>query len=78
MPSGLDAQSLEMLANFASVVTAGAAVFAYGKYRFDYYAKSKKLEKYLRLEKDKGRNKGQRSLFQIVRDVGLTEDEIIK
>src|SRR5712664_433364 len=72
-------------ANVASVATLvvtllGTAVGIYGylKYRFDFWKKSKRLEDYLRKEKEKGNDQGQRSSLRIVRDVGLTEDEIIK
>jgi hypothetical protein len=40
--------------------------------------KAKRLEEYLHNEKLKDNNRGQRSILNIVRYVGLTEDEIIQ
>src|SRR6267154_3523438 len=74
--------------DFTSILTfvitaigASVGVFGYIRYRCEFRRKSKTLEEYLRLKKqeDKPLNKhGQRTVLQIVRDVGLTQDEIIK
>jgi hypothetical protein len=57
---------------------AGVGVFGYAKYLWDRHKKSRTLEEYLRKEKAKHADQGQRSIIQITRDVGLTEDEIIQ
>jgi len=64
-----------------TVIGASVGVFGYIRYRCEFRRKSKTLEEYLRRkqEEDKPLKKlGQRTVLQIVRDVGLTHDEIIK
>lgn len=63
---------------FISFVSAIVGVYAYIRYRWGLCQKSKRLEGYLREEKAKQKDKGQRSVIQITRDVGLPEDEIIQ
>ena len=72
-------------ANLASVLTffitlVGAAVGVYGYFNYlnDFARKHRKLEQYLREEKKEGEDSGQRSLLNIMRHVGLTEDETLK
>ena len=61
-----------------TAIGAVIGVFGYLGYLLGIRKKSKRLEQYLRAEKQKGENKGQRSVLRIIRDVGLTEDEIIQ
>jgi hypothetical protein len=72
-------------ADWASVLTflvtfvgALVGVGGYLKYRCEIQRKGKRLEAYLRAEKRKGADKGQRSILRISSDVGLTGDEIIQ
>jgi len=72
-------------ADLASVLTfvitligAGVGVYGYVKYRRDIRQKANRLEEFLREEKIKGEDQGQRSIIRIIKDVGLTEDEIIQ
>ena len=69
---------LSCLGDLASILTFLGALGAYIWYRWDACRKSKRLQTYLRDEKLKGVDKGQRSILNIVRYVGLTEDEIIQ
>jgi len=76
---------LHKLADWASVFTFVLTLTAsiiglaeYVRYRCRTHKKSKQLEQYLRNEKANQKDRGQRSVLQIVRDVGLTEDEIIQ
>ncbi len=78
-------ECLHKLADWASLLTfiitliaAIVGVVEYIRYRSGLHEKSKKLEQYLRSEKAKRDDQGQRSVIQIIRDVGLTEDEIIQ
>jgi hypothetical protein len=72
-------------ADFASIlaflvtgVAAVVGIFGYIRYQCDLRKKSKRLEDFLRAEKMKGEDRGQRSIIQIIKDVGLTKDEIIQ
>jgi hypothetical protein len=72
-------------ADLASVLTfvitfigAGVGVYGYVKYRCEIRQKANRLEEFLRAEKMKGVDEGQRSVIRIIKDVGLTEDEIIQ
>lgn len=78
-------ECLRKLADWASVLTfaitligAAVGVAGYIRYLCGLRKKSKKLEEYLRGEKAMKEDQGQRSVIQIIRDVGLTEDEIIQ
>lgn len=70
--------SLSEMADLAQILTFLGALWAYFSYRCGARKKSRRLEKYLRDEKLKGIDQGQRSFLNIVRYVGLTEDEIIR
>lgn len=71
-----DCSSIATLA--ITVLTGGVGIYGYVSYRIDRSRKSKRLEAYLRQEKDTGEDQGKRTLLRIVRDIGLTEDEIIQ
>lgn len=74
-----DWSSISSILTFiVTFIGAAVGVFGYVKYLYGKHAKSKKLEEYLRAEKAKKVDQGQRSITQIVREVGLTEDEIIQ
>lgn len=83
--AAMPSNHLHSWADWASIATfvvtfisAMVGICAYIKYRQDLHRKSQRLEQYLRDQKVKGGDRGQRSVIQIVRDVGLTEDEIIQ
>ena len=68
---------LSFWANLAAILTAVIAVFGYGKYQWDAKTRRKKLESYLKSEKEKGGNQGQRSTLHLMARLGLTETEIL-
>jgi hypothetical protein len=53
--------TLDDLANLASLATFVVGVGAYLWYRYEFRRKSKRLEHYLRAEKAKGEDQGQRT-----------------
>ena len=65
-------------ANLAAILTAVIAVFGYGKYQLNAICRRKKLEGYLKKEKEKGSNQGQRSIMHLMAHLGLTEAEILQ
>jgi hypothetical protein len=78
-------ECLHRLADWSSILTfvvtligAAVGVFGYLNYLRGFHTKSKRLEEYLNNEKAKQIDKGQRSITQIIREVGLTKDEIIQ
>lgn len=68
---------LSFWANLAAILTALIAVFGYGKYQWDACTKRKKLEAYLKSEKEKAKDQGQRSALHLMARLGLTEAEIL-
>lgn len=68
---------LAVLANTASIVTAGVAAWAYIQYRLRWAKKVKKLEDYLRNETAAGVDKGERTITHLIRELGMTEADIL-
>ena len=71
-------ENMEVIANLSAIFTAIVAVFGYGSYRCDQRTKRIRLENYLRDEKAKDRDQGQRSLLHLMANVGMTEAELIQ
>jgi hypothetical protein len=69
---------LEVCANIAAILTAIVAGLAWGAYRYDLYRKRKRLEAYLKAEKEKGTDKGQRTMLHLMVRLGLTEAEVMQ
>ena len=69
---------LGTIANIAAILTAIIAVFGYGAYRWDQSRKRQRLESYLKVEKTKDKDRGQRSLLHLMAEVGMTEAELIQ
>lgn len=76
---------LQCWANIASIITliittvaTSVGLWGYFSYCFNAKQKRRKLEQYLKEQKEKLHGQGQRSLIHLVRHVGLTEDEIIQ
>ncbi len=67
-----------VLTFFITLIGAAVGVGGFARYLYVRHQKSKRLEEYLWKEKAKKEDHGQRSVLQIVREVGLTEDEIIQ
>lgn len=66
------------IANLFAIITGLVAVGGYGHYRWDQHRKRKELENHLMKEKRDAGDKGQRSLLNLVRDVGMTEAELVQ
>ena len=71
---GILAGVVAFLANVAAICTAVVAVWFWRSQN----EKMRKLEDYLKKEKEAGRDNGQRSILHLVARVGLTESEIIQ
>jgi len=69
--------NLDFLANLAAIFTALIAAFGYGAFRYEQYKKQCALVKYLKSEKDRGIDMGQRSILHLMARLGLTESEIL-
>ncbi len=69
---------LGFLANIAAILTALVAVVGSIWFVLERSAKQRRLEAYLKAERDAGEDKGQRSILHLVARVGLTEQEIMQ
>lgn len=69
--------SLEITSHWAAILTAVIAVIAYIHFGMGRVRKRWRLEAHLKAEKAKGVDKGQRSLLNLVAELGMTETEII-
>ena len=69
---------LEIAASLAEILTAVVAAWAYAYYRWDQSRKMRKLEDYLRAERDNNPNRQAQTILFLMANVGLTEDEILK
>ncbi|MBD2089502.1 hypothetical protein H6F67_06500 [Microcoleus sp. FACHB-1515] len=67
-----------ILTFFITLAGAFVGIYGYLRYQCEFRQKNKRLENYLRREKEKGEDRGQRSVLRIMRDIGLTEDEMLK
>ncbi len=73
---------LEIAANLSAIATFLIAVFGYAYYRWDLRRKRIKLEGYLKEARDKASDdergkKGQHTFLHLMKEVGLTEEEIL-
>ena len=71
-------ECLEFLANVSAILTAAIAVAAWGFYQCGLCKKKKTLESYLKQEKVKSKDKGQRSILHLMAKLGLTESEVLQ
>jgi hypothetical protein len=69
---------LSPVADVATILTFLGAVFAYGKYLCDRARKRWRVETYLKGEKMKNKDQGQRSLLNIMAALALTEADILQ
>jgi hypothetical protein len=69
---------LEICANVAAILTPIVGIFLWLIYQWGFYQKKMKLEAYLKTEREKGGDKGQRTLMHLMIKVGLTESEILQ
>ncbi|MEG6507469.1 hypothetical protein V6C03_00615 [Methyloligella sp. 2.7D] len=68
---------LEVVSQWAAILTAAVAVWAYAVYRCERYRKRKKLETYLKREKAVGKDKGQRSILHLVARLRMSEADVM-
>ena len=68
---------LEITSHWAAILTAGVAVWAYCRYLGERRQKRKRLETYLKAEKEAGKDKGQRTVLHLVAHLGMTETEVV-
>lgn len=69
---------LATIANIAAILTALVAVGGYSAYRIDQYFKRRQLEIYLKSEKQKQLDHGQRSLLHLMAKLGMTTSELLQ
>jgi hypothetical protein len=70
-------KSLEVAANFAAVITACVALFAYCNYRWEQRGRRVRLERHLKEEKELGWDQGQRTVTHLMAQLGMTEAEVL-
>lgn len=68
----------DIAGDIATVATAVVAVFGYSKYLLEKLINRKRLECYLRCQKEAGTDEGQRSIIHLMARTGLTETEIFE
>ena len=69
---------IELAANWSAIMTAVIAFGASVLYWIDRWTKRKRLESYLKSEKDKGPDRGQRGLLHLTRNLAMTQDDILR
>jgi len=69
---------IELIANWSAILTGVVAVGASIIYWCDRWKKRWKLEAYLKEEKDKGKDQGQRGLIHLTRSLAMTEGDILR
>ena len=68
---------LDIAAAWASILTSAVALIAYAYYRYEKCEKEQRLESYLKAEKEKGKDKGQRTLTHLAANLGMSETEVL-
>lgn len=69
---------LTIIANLASILTAMVAFWPYLQYRRRWAKKRRRLEDYLRKERETGGDKGQQAILHLIRALGLSEANILE
>ena len=69
---------IALAGSWAAIFTALVAVFGYGKYVLEHRQHRVRLERYLKSEKAKAGDRGQRSAFHLIARLGMTEADILK
>lgn len=70
-------ETLSIVSDWAAILTAVVAIFAYGKYRCDQCSKRRALEKHLKAEKDRSQDAGKRTILHLMGRLSLTEAEVL-
>lgn len=68
---------LSIIANWAAILTAAVATFAYGKFLYERCDRQRRLENYLRDEKKQGVDNGQRTVLHLMARLAMTESEVL-
>ena len=69
--------TLSIVSDWAAILTAVVAISAYGMYRCDQRSKRRALEKHLKAEKDRSRDKGKRTILHLMGHLSMTEAEVL-
>lgn len=69
---------LNIAGAWAAIATALVALFAYGRFLFQRYERRRRLEQHLKQEKDTGEDRGQRSTMHLMRNLRMTESEVLE
>lgn len=69
---------LEVVANIASIVTAIVVAAAWIFYQIQLRKKRSALVDHLKAEKEKKIDKGQRSVLHLMRNLAMSEDDVLK
>jgi hypothetical protein len=67
---------LGIVADIASIGTAIFAAWAYGKLKYNFHRRRVDLEQYLKSEKDKKTDHGQRTLLHLSQKLKLSQSDI--
>ena len=70
-------QLLDVVGNWAAILTAGVAVFAYAKYLVERSAKRRRLEQHLKDEKELRFDQGQRTVLHLMSKLRMSEREVL-
>jgi hypothetical protein len=78
-----DMEALEVAGQLSAIATFVIASGGYMYYRWDFYSKRSKLEAYLKNARatasdDRRGKQGQHTYFHLMKEVGLTETEILQ
>lgn len=68
---------LSIIANWAAILTAAVATYAYGRFLCEQRARQRRLENYLRDEKKQGADNGQRTVLHLMAHLAMTESEVL-
>lgn len=69
--------TLSIVSDWAAILTAVVAIFAYGMYHCDQRSKRRTLEKHLKAEKDRSGNEGKRTILHLMGHLSMTEAEVL-
>lgn len=68
---------VSVASDWAAILTAAVAVWAYGQYLWHRRCQTKALEEYLKAEKNRPDNKGQRTIIHLMARLSMTEAEVV-
>ena len=71
------ADILEVLASLSAIATAIIAAIAYGRYTWERGRKVRRLEQYLRNEKEQDLDMGRRSILHLMAHLRMSESDLL-